>query len=577
MRWKYLIPRAIIVALVWAFFVFAFDPLVRRGLISAGQAAVGAKVDVGGFETSFFPPVLATSDVAIANRSKPGTNLFEFSSLKARVAGRPLLRRSVVVKEGALTGLKFNTPRKDSGLLDGEVPDDAADAEAGWFKDKLAEVGRDWLNKAIDEAKAGLDPQQLESVRLANQKRDEWDKRFNDYERRVRDLEMRVRGLETGVKNAKGDTIQRLTAYRRAADDVKELLAESERIRAEFPQMFQTAQTDFQEIDAARKRDVAKIQTKLDILKLDPKEISESLLGPELLAKLDETARWLKWARQKAQAAKVTKPERMRGVDVAFPLHERLPGLLVRKLYLSGEAEVGEEMMPFEGLLTGLTSDPAVYGKPTQLTLDAHGIAAVHVAATIDYTTETPAHRVVATYSLPEPTETNLGDGDNLGLRVVAGRTQWRADVTLTGDALSGGLVLKQRDVAVDPYGGRTEDENVSRVLTAVASSIREIDAQVILGGTLQKPDWKLESNLGPQISEGVNAALTAEVAVRRDQLLAEMDARLKEKTSALESMMNDRYKGLVAGLELNDRGARDLIQRVSGGRSLNLKGLLRR
>ncbi len=37
MRWKYLIPRVVIVGLVWSFFVWAFDPILRWTLAGTAQ------------------------------------------------------------------------------------------------------------------------------------------------------------------------------------------------------------------------------------------------------------------------------------------------------------------------------------------------------------------------------------------------------------------------------------------------------------------------------------------------------------------------------------------------------------
>ncbi len=46
MRWTYVIPRLVIVALIWAFMAFGFDPLLRYSAIQSLQAVTGAKVDI---------------------------------------------------------------------------------------------------------------------------------------------------------------------------------------------------------------------------------------------------------------------------------------------------------------------------------------------------------------------------------------------------------------------------------------------------------------------------------------------------------------------------------------------------
>ncbi len=87
MRWKYLVPRIVIVGLVWSFFVWAFDPILRWSLVKTGQKMNGAKVDVLGLKTQFFPPAVELSGVQIADKGKPGRNLVEFETFRLQLAG----------------------------------------------------------------------------------------------------------------------------------------------------------------------------------------------------------------------------------------------------------------------------------------------------------------------------------------------------------------------------------------------------------------------------------------------------------------------------------------------------------
>src|SRR5438445_32931 len=117
MRWGYIIPRVLLVAAIWAFFAFGFDPSLRLGAVYSAQKGVGAKVEIGEIKTKFAPLSLLASQVAIANHNAPGTNLIEFESLSLDVSGSGLARKALIVDEGELTGLRWGTPRKDSGLL----------------------------------------------------------------------------------------------------------------------------------------------------------------------------------------------------------------------------------------------------------------------------------------------------------------------------------------------------------------------------------------------------------------------------------------------------------------------------
>jgi len=94
MRWKYIVPRAVVLAALWGFFAFGFDPLLKHEVVVEGQSAVTAKVDVATIQTSFFPPAISVTGVRVANHGKPGTNLVEFELARNESAQRGAGRRN---------------------------------------------------------------------------------------------------------------------------------------------------------------------------------------------------------------------------------------------------------------------------------------------------------------------------------------------------------------------------------------------------------------------------------------------------------------------------------------------------
>ena len=117
MRWSYLIPRFTLLVLAWAFFYFAFDPILKWTMIKGLEKGAGAKVEIARVKTSFLPPSLSVSGVAIADSKEEYKNLCEFSALDFRMEGRPLLEKKFVIDKASLSGLRFSTARKTSGKL----------------------------------------------------------------------------------------------------------------------------------------------------------------------------------------------------------------------------------------------------------------------------------------------------------------------------------------------------------------------------------------------------------------------------------------------------------------------------
>ena len=117
-RWKYLGPRLLLFGLVCAAYWLALDPLVRRTLISLGQAAIGTKVELGEVRTSLLGCRVQLGDLKVADPKSPMHNLFELREAAIDLETRSLLNRKFVVREAVVRGLKFHTHRQTSGELD---------------------------------------------------------------------------------------------------------------------------------------------------------------------------------------------------------------------------------------------------------------------------------------------------------------------------------------------------------------------------------------------------------------------------------------------------------------------------
>jgi len=580
MRFGYLIPRAVLVLIVWSFFAFAFDPLIRRTTVSTGQTLAGAKVEVAEVRTSFFPPSLTLKNVRVANRSKPDTNLFEFDEFHVRMDGRPLLKQSFIIREGTITGLRWGTPRDESGLLEKQPAREPGRKSelVQAMRAKLDKAGSRWLDDLVNRAKLQMDPKQLETYKLTDARQKQWASRFKTLETRIRNLERQIKNVEKQVKNAKGNTFDQIAAYSRAAGRTNAILTESQRIRNEMLALPNLAQRDFRDIDDARMRDQQSVRQKMDIFRFDSKAISESLLGPELVARLEQATDWLSWARGASGALSGRpKPERFRGIDISFERAEPLPKFLVETLSLSGEAKIDGRLMPFRGEITGLTSDPAVHGKPVILNISGENNARFRLNATLDHTVKIPVHHVEFTYMQPEPSEFLLSEGDELSINVKAAQTRFQVRLTLTDGRVDGDVSILQSPVTIVAESASDKRGDVTRIVQSAMGGIRRLKANMKITGTLDEPQWTLESNLGEQLAAGLNRVLAQEIAVRRRELEDRIDAAARKQVAAFEKQLNDRYGQLFSQLGQNETMAKRLIEKTAGsGKSLDLNRLFK-
>ncbi|MCA9113704.1 MAG: TIGR03545 family protein [Planctomycetaceae bacterium] len=581
MRWSYLIPRLILVTIVWSFFAFAFDPLVRYAVVAGGQAAIGARVNVDDLQTEFFPPSINVGRIQLADAAHPGTNLMETSGLTLQLEGRPLLEKRFVVREATLRGVQWGTERADSGLLDTPpgTPTDLTSVPTGGVKEWIAEKSKDSLTAMLEAAKAGLDPRVLESVRLTEQKHEWWNRRFTEYQKQLHQLEERTKTLQDGVEQAKGNAFEKLEAYQKAAGEVRVLLGEADRIRREINDLPQIAQLDFREIDAARQRDQQQVVDMVQSFRIDSETLARSLLGPELSDKLQQSLDWM--TRIRTGLAKISaepEPERYRGVDIVFNTREPEPRLLIHRLLLDGSTKYESRTVSFSGMVTDLTSSPQLHGIPCVARIKATDGAGADIVlqATLDETRENASHQLLLDVALARPLEWMLGRStDEFQLKASAGASSWRADLQLAGEKISGTVSLLQKETQLSPVLSKPMEEQFGSVLRHTTDSITQVEAYIAVTGTVLEPKWTVTSPLGGQLAGAVNSVFQQEVETRRTQLVARMNQEIDQRLAGFEQSLNTQYSSVLSQLDLRELRAKELIQRVAGRQGLPGAGAL--
>lgn len=613
MRWAYLLPRVILVGLVWAFFHYGFDPVMRRGMIYSGQRAARAKVEIAGLETTFFAPTIKAAGGQVADRNHPGTNLVEFTGLHAKIEGLPLLKRNYIVEEASVSGLQWGTKRADSGLLPGEEPDLSDDSNSKMLeniKHELLVRGKDWLAGLADRAKLDFDPNQFETVRLGQELEERWPHEFGQYEEELKALKQRIDELRKSVKVKGSNELEKIERYGQVAKDVEQLLQELEQVKQQLAKTIRQAQEDLHALDEAKSHDITKIKEKADLLRLDPNEVTELLLGPELTNRLETAISWVKFLRERIQlATDEPKPERFRGETILFARKQELPLLLIRLLNVDGQGDFSGERLAFKGSISGITSNPKIHGKPIIVRIDGVGqplqadpdapsatnqiqlVSAqagkseppvglnVQLKAVLDYTKDVPEHQLLLSYKEPRPDERDIGKPESIQLAMVSRASNCLANLKLVGDDLSGQIDFQQALEGITAKLGTKRFKGDARVLSViqeVVSGIHKIDAQMQLSGTALKPQFKLRSNLGHDLSDGINTAFKRELDNGRRDLLVRFEQEAAKRSEKLTHLYDEQLQKLTGQLNLNKGEVQQIAQsfgiKLPG--KLDIKGL---
>ena len=480
MRLRYLIPRFIIVAILWVFFTFAFDPLVRYGVIASCESVVGARVDLKKFRTGFFPPKVDLKSVNIANHFRPGKDLLEFENANLNFHGNALLRKQFVIESGEISGIRIGDLRDD----DGQLPESEGGSVLDGYSDRFKETGAAWIDDLAEQAKLELDPNKLETYQVGEQVRDKWEQRIKSLRGEVAVLEPQLKNVEALVRAAKHEKpVTQIQQYTLAANNSQTIFQTAQTLTAQFQGFPNEVRQDLARLNQARLNDQARIKAKADLLKPDPVKITELLFGPEMTDKLKNALSWFSTAKQYKEVLTDdgSDPTRYRGSFVSFPLFEKHPTFLMKKLNLSGFFTLDGEELPFRATVGGITSDPVVLGKPAELQL-AVG-SDLQLRAQFDRTGAQAIDRLVLTSRTQNPASSLLGDEKSLAVNVLAGLSQWDCNFQLVDEKLTGRINLAQTGVKMAAQGEKIKHPVMQRVLADVLSSISDLDCSLNVSG----------------------------------------------------------------------------------------------
>lgn len=576
MRWTYLIPRLIILGIIWAFMAFGFDPLLRYSAVQTAQSITGAKADVPSLQTGFFPPKMFVNSVALASRTKPGTNLVEFDEMRLQMAGDPLLRKSFVVDEAVVTGVRFGTSRNDNGQL--EVEEDAEPAGPiipPWLSDKMKNIGDEWVENFTQQAKQQLDPNRLESYRVGNELYIKWDGRFKEMNVRLDTSRAQLEALKRQIDEAKkGETIEQVEKYLQIAQQSDLLLRDTRGLLTQFKtNVPRELQQDFARLDQAQKNDRATAAEAIQMLKPDSRQITESLIGEEMYLQLQTLLTWVETLRGYQEDLKAPEaPERSRGRDFEFPLYNPTPGMLCRRMSIDGEFMLSDIPTPFSATLTDVTSDPKMHGRPALLRVTTEGESPVDLVVRHDATGDITKTDLGVNYTDRVPQQLSAGKPDRDHVTASIDNMRWVARLTLVEDGITGRI-----DVTSDFGQPQVRVQNryaasLAGMAEQTLAGISTVNATLQINGTIRNPQIDISSNLGEQMAAGFETAFASFVPLMKQQLTAELNTFVDKQRQEFIAKYQGKASELLADYENVISGLNQANELASAFRSGNLQ-----
>jgi uncharacterized protein (TIGR03545 family) len=590
-RWRAIGPLLLVLAVV-AVLVWLFaEPVARQTTEEASTELLGTQVDVGKLDIYARQGAVELRRLQIADPFDPRRNLVEAADIRLKLDPVALAEKKLVVERFTLTGMRFGTRR--------ERP--ARPVRGDGFAPTLLRSVRQWAQQfdapllsltPIDTIRQlVLNPTQLATVREARAL-----VARTDSTRQALEQGFRALNIEQTVDSARA-LVQRLAAtdpkalgadgVRRTIETVRraqqELEAAERRVdglRGGVESGVGLLRQGVESLDEARRGDYAFARGLLKLPSLNAPEIGRAFFGDVSIDRFQQAVYWAELARHYMPPGLLPRqdpgPQRLRasGTTVRFPKEREYPSFLLREGRIDfAIGGAGLAQGAYEATVRGVTSEPALYGRPTLVTArrTARGTAlgGVAVDAVIDHVR--PGIRDSVSARL---TDLRLPAFDlpRLPFRLDPGRGNSSLVFALTGDRVRARWSVASDRVSwsADTAGRRQDD--LERLVWRVVSGLSALRVNAELDGPLRRPRLSVASNLDEAVARRLEAILGEEVAraeklarAKVDSLVADKVEPVKRQVAAVQQQATERVEAARQQLDGLQRDLQAQADRLAG------------
>jgi len=572
-RWRAIGPLLVCVLIGGALWWLLADRIARRSAEKLGTAIVGAKVEIQSLHIDLANGDVTIRGLTVASPHEALKNLFQADELVADVDVLPLLEKKVVIDRLAANGLRFGTPRE----TDGRVPTDPSASVSG----RVMNEARDWaqgfqvpaLQLATGKIDVGtLDPRKLSAIPAAEALSARADSSRKAWQTGLDGLRLgptvdSATATLARLKTARATDLGALNEARRAIEQIKQARSRVTALERSVTAGTTALRAGVAGLDSAKQRDYAFARGLLKLPTLDAPEIGLALFAPTAVSQFQRALYWTQLAKAhmppglQPRADQGPPRRRRSGSTVRFPRERALPGFLLRTAELSFLLDpTAAQPKKYAGRLTGLTSDPAVYGRPTLFEASAPAVTAGAMLDHVHATARDTAGATVQGVTLPPIPLPSLP------LTLDPGRGTAQLGFALRGDTIRARWAIRSTHVqwSRDSAAPRSTGANL---LWRTLSGITDLQVDAGVTGTLSHPRLVVRSNLDDAIAARLRTMLGEEAAAAERRLRAEVDrqvdpaiAPVRARVTTLQTDITKRLADQRARL---DKAQKDLEARL--------------
>ncbi len=552
-RWRAIGPLLVFLALLGVLWLVFSDMLIEDTSEEVSTELLGAQVDIQGLRLRETDPRVEIAGLQIADPFQLDRNLLETGLAILELDPGALLEKKLVIDRLTIRNLRFGTRRATPAR---PVPE-------GFASNLLRQV-RQWSTQfdvpllqltPLDTIKSLiLDPAQLSTVREVRATLATADSLRSAFQGQVSALDFRTpldtaRAVAERLAAANPARLG-LAGTREAVQSVRRALAEIARAREQLKALETSAESGIGAVkagvlavDDARRRDYEFAKSLLQLPSFAAPDIGSALFGRVSVDRFEKAVYWAELAQRhlppglRPASRPAAQRLRMDGTTVAYPRERAYPSFLLRE----GEIDVSFTAFgashSLRAAAEGLTSEPAVYGRPATLAaagrIGGDHPMTISVGALVDHTSGVRDSALLRLEGVPLPSL----DLPGLPFRLAPGRGSSRLAFTMRGDQVAARWSLQTATADWQVDSARSGRLNTLETLVwRVLSGLGQLEVTADLSGTLRAPRFSVRSNLDQAIAERVQGVLGEELRAAEARVRARVDSLVRDQVEDLQA-----------------------------------------
>lgn len=588
-RWSFLIITAIIIALIAILNILFFDKILKKIIISAGQTAVGAKVEIDYLKTSFKNCSVTINGFRAADKNNYFKNLVDIEKVRFDVRFAPLLRKKVVIDEMSVDGLRWQTDRKTSGELPKKKKSNEESKFSKMFKSAKDKTVTEFnnlpsvetFNKIQDQIKNFdinklIEDSGLSSIKEVEKVSQDLQNKYKSYQDKVNNFNYeekinKAKTLADELSKSKFGSLADIANTAKKVNELKALKKEFDDILTELNNAKKDISTTVdvtKQIKNTVTKDVNMICEKISIPTLNTKNISQMIFGTKWVSRVEKTLYYISIIKQyipeKSEEKEVKEvKQRALGRDILF--REKLyPSLLISLMKLSGTtAKTKEEQgIDFSGLIKNISSSPSLVNAPITLELNGNNATQkLEVSGLFDHRTKDSKDNIKVELTGLSGTLLNIEPNDYLPLVDTANvNVAGNFDLNNSGFLCSADIAFKDiKEKALNSVEGNL------KYLVQITNSIKSFDVNLTAQTQdSENLDVKINSDIDKKLYDAMSKMFSAKVNEAKDKIKQKVNELAQAKVKEIEKSLQGQKDQVLK--QINEKiGAVDNIEKIIG------------